>query len=696
MDRFTVENQVSRSARVLTVASGLATALASVLHLLAALQPLYRFHGLIQGYYSLLSYSLVYTVNQQPVSMPHTDYIQHVSLAYTFSALTLLLVSAASLLLSGRKPLASMGLIYGSSSTLIAVHGLLRNYILRAVELDVARFDGLTGDTVSVETLAGRTVFTGVSIEPTWVHQLASSWLTPIPVVFAAVTSIASIALATRGLDEETWRTRARTPRLSGFTYRLLPALLVLPLLFSQASTFNYQPLSMAVDPQPPPATLEPAFYDYTCTALTRTSRGALTYTDFEAYPVPGWTSYGGAWSTLSGVPGAKGNVLQGQDNNAGVGASSYYYYDMPLSDYTSLWVAVKTRFVSRSEKSQYYGVAMLNADRTRVYAIVLENDKSGIEIRSFGVTKAGWDTHVNQERLPWYSSGAWYTIVVYYSVSGTTINIEAYFYDSAGTLRLSASTTITHRNVFVPAYIGVIADGLTAQYDEFIISTVDPRSVYFAGFYMGMRVEVWDNLGYLVNSTTAPASFFTLGVAGDIVVGTGSDGRIVVRYPDGYLCGELTVPSTDAVLGGDTYALSVSLITWRLGANRTSVILTLNVSGNSQLNSTARILRVQANQPVFARLILDSYVSPASLNLDVWIEAATTSTSISVRSGVPLGTSTSIVQLNIGEGNVVYLSGYFTEQGRSATLSLKLELCSLNDGAGACVRYPMKIVVSS
>ena len=92
MDRFTVENQVSRSARVLLVASGLATALASVLHLLAALQPLYRFHGLIQGYYSLLSYSLVYTVNQQPVSMPHTDYIQHVSLAYAFSALTLLLV----------------------------------------------------------------------------------------------------------------------------------------------------------------------------------------------------------------------------------------------------------------------------------------------------------------------------------------------------------------------------------------------------------------------------------------------------------------------------------------------------------------------------------------------------------------------------------------------------------------------------
>ncbi|MEM4869767.1 MAG: hypothetical protein QW081_05210 [Desulfurococcaceae archaeon] len=296
MDRFTVENQVSRSARVLLVVSGLATALASVLHLLVALQPLYRFHGLIQGYYSLLSYSLVYTVNQQPVSMPHTDYIQHVSIAYAFSALTLLLVSVASLLLSGRRTLVSMGLIHGCSSTLIVIHGLLRNYILRAVELDVARFNGLTGDTVSVETLAGRTVFTGVRIEPTWVHQLASSWLTLIPAVFAVVSSIASIALALRAMGGAHANTLTRAPRHRGYGFRLLPALLVLPLLFSQASTFNYQPSVLELNPQPPPATLEPAFYDYTCTALTRTSRGALTYTDYEAYPVPGWTSYGGVW----------------------------------------------------------------------------------------------------------------------------------------------------------------------------------------------------------------------------------------------------------------------------------------------------------------------------------------------------------------------------------------------------------------
>ncbi|MEM0379133.1 MAG: hypothetical protein QXU53_07405, partial [Thermosphaera sp.] len=376
-------------------------------------------------------------------------------------------------------------------------------------------------------------------------------------------------------------------------------------------------------------------------------------------------------------------------DDNGGVGRASQYYWNTRIDGYTSLWVSVKVR---AEAGDGYKGIGLLNADRTRLYEVSVQSTATIYK------WDGGWRL-LNSTRVPGYSATRWYTLVLNYNVTATAVRFALWIYDDTGALVATLTASDTETTRFTPAYAGVTIDATTTlwfRFDDFIVSTVDPRSLYFTGFYTGMMVEVWDNLGYLVNSTTAPSSSFALSVAGDIVVGTGSNGRIVVKYPDGYLCGELTVPSTDAVLGGDTYALSVSLITWRLGANRTSVILTLNVSGNSQLNSTARILRVQANQPVFARLILDSYVSPASLNLDVWIEAATTSTSISVRSGVPLGTSTSIVQLNIGEGNVVYLSGYFTEQGRSATLSLKLELCSLNDGAGACVRYPMKIVVSS
>ncbi|MEM4528817.1 MAG: cation-transporting P-type ATPase, partial [Desulfurococcaceae archaeon] len=351
-----------------------------------------------------------------------------------------------------------------------------------------------------------------------------------------------------------------------------------------------------------------------------------------------------------------------------------------------------------RSEKTleALKRLAMLNTDRTRVYAVVLENDRRGIEIRSFGVTAAGWSIHVNQERLAWYSSGAWYTIVVHYSVSGTTINIVAYFYDSGGTLRLSASTTITHGNVFVPAYIGVIADGLTAQYDEFIISTVDPRSVYFAGFYTGMRVEVWDNLGYLVNSTTAPASAFILNVTGDLVVGTGIDGKILVRYPDTYLCGRLSVPLDNAVLGGDVYALATSSISINLGSNKTSANVSLRVSGASLFNTTTRFLRLNTTQVLYARLILDAFTTSYALNLDMWIEGITSSTNISIRNGVPVSTFTSIVQLNLGGNNFIALSGYFTAMNEMAVVKLKLELCTALGGQGACVYYPVELILSS
>jgi len=43
---------------------------------------------------------------------------------------------------------------------------------------------------------------------------------------------------------------------------------------------------------------------------ITRISRSTITYTDFEVVPVPGWTNYGGSWSSF------KGSALQGTDQN--------------------------------------------------------------------------------------------------------------------------------------------------------------------------------------------------------------------------------------------------------------------------------------------------------------------------------------------------------------------------------------------
>jgi len=681
------------------MASGILCATVYLLHLLIAVSPLLYFEGFVAGYYSLLNYRLVYSHNSNSVAMPHTDYTRHISLTYAMVSLTMLTLSIVSIaLVVGKRLLGPAGLIFGVASSLIPTYSLLYGFLYRVMDLDLGRFTHLNsnGRELVFRTNAGIIVYEGISINPTpiYTYILRNTALLTILTATAVALSATSIVLAMLRIPQAATAVQTKLALLhrpgDGTAYIALSTLTLLSL----ASIFTYYPASVAVNLQPPPATLEAPIYAYTCTGLSRT-KGALVYTDFEAYPVPGWASSGGSWGLASGVVGAKGSVLRGIDNNAGVGASSYYYYNTSLSVYTTLWVAVKTRFVSRSENTQYYGIAMLNTDRTRVYAVVLENDRRGIEIRSFGVTATGWSTHVNRERLAWYSSGAWYTIVVRYSVSGTTINIEAYFYDSSGTLRLSASTTIAHDNVFVPAYIGVVADGLTAQYDEFIVSTADPRGISFSGFYAGMGLEVWNNLGELVYSGTVPGSI-TLSVVTDMVLGTGTDGRIVAGYPDNSICLDYKMPTVDAILGGDTYNLNTRPITVTLGANRTSASIAIYISGSSTFLTLTRLLRVSASQILYARLILDSLSVSTTLSLDIWLEGMTTSTSIMIRGGMPILTSTNVIQLDFGVNNFIAFSGYFTTAGQSATLYLRLELCTAPDGMGACVYYPIRLEVGS
>uniref|UniRef100_A0A7J3I9J0 Uncharacterized protein n=1 Tax=Ignisphaera aggregans TaxID=334771 RepID=A0A7J3I9J0_9CREN len=699
MDWATTENRVGGRVRVLIMASGILCATVYLLHLLIAVSPLLYFEGFVAGYYSLLNYRLVYSHNSNSVAMPHTDYTRHISLTYAMVSLTMLTLSIVSIaLVVGKRLLGPAGLIFGVASSLIPTYSLLYGFLYRVMDLDLGRFTHLNsnGRELVFRTNAGIIVYEGISINPTpiYTYILRNTALLTILTATAVALSATSIVLAMLRIPQAATAVQTKLALLhrpgDGTAYIALSTLTLLSL----ASIFTYYPASVAVNLQPPPATLEAPIYAYTCTGLSRT-KGALVYTDFEAYPVPGWASSGGSWGLASGVVGAKGSVLRGIDNNAGVGASSYYYYNTSLSVYTTLWVAVKTRFVSRSENTQYYGIAMLNTDRTRVYAVVLENDRRGIEIRSFGVTATGWSTHVNRERLAWYSSGAWYTIVVRYSVSGTTINIEAYFYDSSGTLRLSASTTIAHDNVFVPAYIGVVADGLTAQYDEFIVSTADPRGISFSGFYAGMGLEVWNNLGELVYSGTVPGSI-TLSVVTDMVLGTGTDGRIVAGYPDNSICLDYKMPTVDAILGGDTYNLNTRPITVTLGANRTSASIAIYISGSSTFLTLTRLLRVSASQILYARLILDSLSVSTTLSLDIWLEGMTTSTSIMIRGGMPILTSTNVIQLDFGVNNFIAFSGYFTTAGQSATLYLRLELCTAPDGMGACVYYPIRLEVGS
>ncbi|MEM4569865.1 MAG: hypothetical protein QXE66_00995 [Desulfurococcaceae archaeon] len=100
--------------------------------------------------------------------------------------------------------------------------------------------------------------------------------------------------------------------------------------------------------------------------------------------------------------------------------------------------------------------------------------------------------------------------------------------------------------------------------------------------------------------------------------------------------------------------------------------------------------------QLLYARLLLDSPSAPSTLNLDIWIEGAATSTRIEIRNGNPISTSTSIVQLDLGLGNTIHLRGNFTTVNQVATLNLKLEICTMPESMGACVYYPIMLELTS
>lgn len=706
MDWAAGEEGVKGRARLLVAVASMACAIASLLYVLAAAAPLWYFHGYVRGYYSLLNYSLLYAHDGQPVSMPHTDYVRHVVVTFTLLSIVLLVLSPAPILLLRTKPTVASGLAYGVATGLGVLYGLLFGYLYRAVGFDVGRFAFLMdkpNNEVVFETNAGVIVFEGVIIEPTIIQGLVFGSPTLLILLALAVTasSVAAAAALHAAYKPE--------PRQKGDNlYETLKhgsayAMLLVLSFSALASVFTYYPSALTVNLQPPPATLETPLYTYTCTSLARTSRVALTYADFETYPLPGWASSGGIWSTVSRVVGAKGNVLRGSDNNGGIGGTSTYYYNTRLDTYSSLWVVAKTRWVSGSG-NQYYGVSMVNSPGNRLFTVEIftTGTTTGyLDMWSYNVVASGWSNHAHVA-IPNYNQANWYVIVIYYSVSGTTITISAYLYDVNGNYVTSTSATITYNTVFIPAYLGVSVDytttgaSLTAYFDDFLISTADPRNIYFTGLQPSMRVEVWDNLGGLVAYGTATGATLTLGVVHDAVIGTGADGRIILKYPDSSACGVFKVPTTDAILGGDAYGLSTRSISWSPGANRTSSSVTVYLSGSETFITTARPLRVSASQTLYARLIIDSVSAPSTLNLDIWLEGVVKSTNATVRNGLPISASTSIVPLNLGGKDPIVLSGYFTATNQLAKLSLKLELCTAPGGRGACVQYPLLLNLAS
>jgi hypothetical protein len=491
------------------------------------------------------------------------------------------------------------------------------------------------------------------------------------------------------------------------------PVVLVASLIFvfnyAYASVLVYSPISTSISPASPPIILIEGDYKLTFTGISRSGRGAAVYTDFETYPISGWTSWGGSWSLATGG-GYKGNALSGSDSDdGGLGGTAEYYYNSPLS-YTSAWVSVKAKLVSGNS---YYGIILMDSGKGKAYTAEIFVPSSGTRIlgvRSYNVETLGDWYLLASVNLPGsFNPSGWYVIVVNYAVTSSAVNIYVWLYDLSGSLvaYLSASSTSARR--FTPAYIGVEIDWAhagggkgTVYFDDFIISTSDPRSVIFNGLPgSGYNVAIIDSFGGLVNETASTGSSLTLGVVSDVVVGTGSDGKVMVSFPNGFTGLNYTVPSSDAILGGDTYTLTYYSITCSFGSNRTSASVSMRLSSSSLFLSGAVPIKVSNldSKSYYLRLIMDSSsVIPSTLTVNVTLAISPSNmvSPIRVSSGSILNSATGWLTISAGSIVYVYVTGYFSSSGGSATIKLYLEYSTLPNGQGVNVYYPITVNLGS
>lgn len=160
---------------------------------------------------------------------------------------------------------------------------------------------------------------------------------------------------------------------------------------------------------------------------LARVSRGALTFADFESYPVSGWASLGGEWAVAPGG-GFRGNALRGRDTDGGLGGASIYYWETRVDGYSSLWASVRVRAeAATADADGYKGLALLSGDKNMMYQVWIRDGEAG-------VSKWLGNRWVVRGRVnvTGYDPARWYTLVVRYLDRGTAVDFELWVYDGA------------------------------------------------------------------------------------------------------------------------------------------------------------------------------------------------------------------------------------------------------------------------
>jgi flagellin-like protein len=267
-------------------------------------------------------------------------------------------------------------------------------------------------------------------------------------------------------------------------------------------------------------------------------SRSAITFSSFDT--LPSWTQDpAGSWSV-------SGGVLTGTDKSPQNKAGSIIYNSsstLPGSAYFLVSTQLSTTghvhwgIIAASDTSNWI-FAGVYTDTTYFYleAYQVQNDRiAGQPRRSSPFSASGWAT----------------LFVILTPVSGgTQMSVTIY----TGTGNYSSTFTLSASG----RYPGLTVNDddkkqYSRQFDNFVVSTSDPRIVTVTGLEQGWRVELYDSSGSLVASATADSSGKALlSVLAKPII---TNGKIMLRDSSGNMIIERTFSQ---IVGGDTYTYGV------------------------------------------------------------------------------------------------------------------------------------------
>jgi hypothetical protein len=363
--------------------------------------------------------------------------------------------------------------------------------------------------------------------------------------------------------------------------------------------------------------------------------------------------------------------------------------------DLSSIFTTTGAWFSSKVNLRGGVGWAGILLTNTTHHYVVAINTTGWLTINYYnGLT---WTTLASWS-IPGYTNNTWYIPIVYFKRDPDAITFTIYLYDAQGARLLYVgfdSTTPTL--IFTPTYIGLSVNTtnrlyLDAAFDDFLFAPADPINAEFVNLPgPSYTVAIYDNLGLHVSNATSTTTSVNVSLVTDLVLGTGYNGRFIIYYPNMTACLVHTVPSTEVVLGGDTY-----IVHWRnTSVNTLDMVVHAYIGYGSNLTTGPLFnITIYPGDTRYTYLWLDQTNSaiPSTLYLNLTLVNATgaASTKIQVHGGLVISDTTSAIPL-AGTGNYVHIEGYFTQPMQSATLRLYIVACS---SPTLAARYIVKVTV--